>query len=77
MEIKRKNRDEYLTNLINYANFLCSEEIPERENMEYLYGILQRTIEHFKDIDDHNLQGNLIGIEKACKLLKSRLDSLD
>ncbi len=77
MEIKRRNREKYLTNLVNYANFLCSEEIPERESIEYLYGILQRTTEHFKDINDPCLQNNLISIGKACDQLKAKLDSLN
>jgi hypothetical protein len=77
MEIKRRNREEYLTNLVNYANFLCNEVIPERENIEYLCGILQRTTEHFKDINDPCLQNNLINIGKAYDQLKAKLDSLN
>lgn len=77
MEIKRKNREEYLTNLVNYANFLFNEEIPERESIEYLCSILQRTIEHFKDINEPCLQKNLIDIGKAYDQLKVKLDSLN
>lgn len=78
MDIKSRNRDEYLTNLINYADYLYREEIPEGESMEYLCGILHRTTEHFKGrkIDDPRLEENLAGIEKAYNQLRSRLDSL-
>jgi len=79
MNIKSKNRDEYLTNLINYANYLYKEKIPERENIEYLSGILHRTIEHFKDkdIDDPHFEASLMSIKKAYNQLKSKLDSLN
>ncbi len=67
-----------MRNLINYADYLYREEVPEEESMEYLCGILHRTLEHFKGrrIEDPQIEGNLAGIEEAYNQMRSRLDSL-
>ena len=79
MNNKSNSREEYLSNLINYAGYLYSEEIPERENMEYLCRILHQTVEHFKGekIDDPCFEADLKDIKRSYDQLKSRLDSLN